>query len=157
MIGPPVDRDRTPVRRVLRDLGYFGHFLHQHRGGMSGQQHVLVALLKNGSTMNQRDLQQFSRIASGSISELLAKLEAEGLVTRLRSQTDRRQLTITLTPEGTERALEVVREWDRFDARAFACLTEDEVAELADTLDRLAAHWRELDTIKKGEASCAKS
>lgn len=150
----PEDREQTPVRRVLRDFGYFGYFLHQHRGGRSGKQHLLVLLLKRGSTMTQRELQESSRIASASVSELLAKLEAEGLVTRLRSETDRRQLTITLTPAGAERAREVVRAWRRFDEQALACLDEWEAAELADTLDRVAAHWMELDQRKKGEAAC---
>lgn len=157
MIGPPDEREQTPVRRILRDLGYFGCFLHQHRGGRSGKQHLLVALYKSGSMMTQRDLQFFSRIASGSLSELLAKLEAEGLITRLRSEADRRQLTITLTPAGEARAREVLRSWDEFDETAMACLEDDEVAQLADTLDRLADHWQRLEEERKGEAACGKN
>lgn len=107
--------------------------------------------------MTQRDLQFFSRIASGSLSELLAKLEAEGLITRLRSEADRRQLTITLTPAGEARAREVLRSWDEFDETAMACLEDDEVAQLADTLDRLADHWQRLEEERKGEAACGKN
>lgn len=157
MICPPDEREQTPVRRILRDLGYFGYFLHQHRGGRSGKQHLLVALYKSGSMMTQRDLQFFSRIASGSLSELLAKLEAEGLITRLRSEADRRQLTITLTPAGEARAREVLRSWDEFDETAMACLEDDEVSQLADTLDRLADHWQRLEEERKGEAACGKN
>lgn len=151
--------DGTVEQRILHDLGYFGYFLHLHHGGRSGKQHVLARLLEAGGTMAQRALQESSPIASASLSELLAKLEGEGLVTRLRSQTDRRQQTIALTEAGRARAREVVEERRAFERRALACLTEDEVDDLADKLDRLAAHWRELGAehaTKKGEAACNK-
>ena len=157
----PSDADtERPGRRILHDLGYFGYFLHLHRGGRSGKQHVLVRLLKSGGTMAQRDLQETSPITSASLSEILAKLEGEGLVTRLRSETDRRQQTIALTSAGEARAREVVATRKAFDERALACLTDDEVADLADKLDRLAAHWHDLEVEqemkKKGEAPCSK-
>lgn len=145
MSRSPSDNETTPVRRVLRDLGFLGSFLRQHRGGRYGQQHVLVALLKRGSSMTQRELQDLSRISSGALSELLAKLEGEELIARERAEADRRQLTITLTQAGEERAREAVRAWERFDGQAFSCLEEGEVEALADTLDRIAGHWRELE------------
>ena len=66
------------ARRVLHNLGYFGHFLHIHAGGRSGQQHILVKLYKSGNHMTQRELQEQSCISSASLSEVLAKLEGEG-------------------------------------------------------------------------------
>ncbi|WP_455137840.1 MarR family winged helix-turn-helix transcriptional regulator [Thermophilibacter sp.] len=151
--------DPSVEQRILHDLGYFGFFLHLHRGGRSGKQPVLVRLLAAGGTMPQRELQESLPITSASLSELLAKLEAEGLVTRLRSRTDRRQQTIALTEAGRARAREAVEGRRAFERRALACLTEEEVADLADKLDRLAAHWRALEaehTTKKGEAACNK-
>ena len=92
--------------RIMRSFGYFGYYLHQHWGGRNGKQHILVELLAHGNQMTQRDLQEASCITSASLSEVIAKLEAEGLLARERSETDRRQLTVTLTPEGERRAHE---------------------------------------------------
>lgn len=103
--------------RIMRSFGYFGYYLHQHWGGRNGKQHILVELLAHGNQMTQRDLQEASCITSASLSEVIAKLEAEGLLARERSETDRRQLTVTLTPEGERRAHEVVRTRAEFDAR----------------------------------------
>ena len=137
--------------RIMRNFGYFGYYLHVHWGGRNGKQHILVELLANGSQMTQRDLQEASCITSASLSEVIAKLEAEGLVTRERSATDRRQLTVTLTPEGEGRAREVVRTRAEFEARAFDCLEPAERERLANTLDRVAARWLELEAREKGE------
>ena len=77
--------------QILRKLGYFGYYLHTHWGGRNGKQHILVELLAHDGRMTQRDLQEASCITSASLSEVVAKLEAEGLILRERSETDRRE------------------------------------------------------------------
>ncbi|MDM8271161.1 MarR family winged helix-turn-helix transcriptional regulator [Thermophilibacter provencensis] len=147
------EKGDTPSRetRIMRNFGYFGYYLHMHWGGRNGKQHILVELLAHDGEMTQRDLQEASCITSASLSEVIAKLEAEGLVSRERSETDRRQLTVTLTPEGEHKAREVVRTRAEFEERAFDCLTEDEKSELVDVLDRIAANWAQLEKDKKGD------
>ena len=137
--------------RILRKLGYFGYYLHQHWGGRNGKQHILVELLAHEGRMTQRDLQEASCITSASLSEVIAKLEAEGLVERERSETDRRQLTVTLTKPGTERAREVLRTREEFERLAFDCLSPEETTQLASTLDRVAARWMEIEAEKRGD------
>ena len=132
-------------RHVLHDLGFFGHFLHIHAGGRSGQQHILVKLRKSGGHMTQRDLQEAAGISSASISEVLAKLECAGLIERTRSDEDRRQLDIALTAEGTSRAEDLIGERKAFEEQCLACFDEREQRELATLLDRLAEHWRDLE------------
>ena len=146
----------TPLR-IVRNLGFFGYFLHVHWGGRNGKQHVLTELLAHGSQMTQRALQEASCITSASLSEVISKLEREGLVARERSERDGRQLTVTLTEAGGERAAEVLRTRDEFNARAFSCLTDAETEELAGLLDRLAEHWKKIEEEKRGEAACSKS
>lgn len=138
-------------RHVLHDLGFFGHYLHMHAGGRSGQQHILVKLHKSGGHMTQRDLQEAAGISSASISEVLAKLETAGFIERTRSDEDRRQLDIALTAEGASRAEELIEHRKAFESQCLACLDESEQRELASLLDRLATHWRGLE----GEEACA--
>ena len=147
------DKGEAPSRetRIMRNFGYFGYYLHMHWGGRNGKQHILVELLAHDGEMTQRDLQEASCITSASLSEVIAKLEAEELVTRERSETDRRQLTVTLTPEGEHKAREVIRTRAEFERLAFECLSEDEKDELVSMLDRLAASWMELEKDKKGD------
>ena len=137
--------------RIMRNFGYFGYYLHQHWGGRNGKQHILVEPLAHGNQMTQRDLQEASCITSASLSEVIAKLEAEGLLAREPwPEADRRQLTVTLTPEGELRAHEVVRTRAEFEVRAFSCLSDAERNELLGLLDRLAEHWAQIERDKKG-------
>ena len=138
-------------RHVLHDLGFFGHYLHLHAGGRSGQQHILVKLHKSGGHMTQRDLQEAAGISSASISEVVAKLECAGLVAKTRSDEDRRQMEIALTEAGDARAQELIGRRRKFEAQCLACLTEEEQQQLVTLLDRLAEHWRGLE----GEGACA--
>lgn len=142
----------TTVRRLLQNLGYFGHFLHVHAGGRSGKQHILTAIYQNGGNIAQSELAKQSCVSTASLSEVIAKLEAGGFISRVRSATDGRQLDIQLTPAGTDKARELVAAKLAFENEAFACLDEEERAELLDMLDRIAANWRAIDAREREEA-----
>ena len=141
----------TTEMRIMRNFGYFGYYLHVHWGGRNGKQHILVELLAHDGQMTQRELQEASCITSASLSEVIAKLEAEGLVERERSETDRRQLTVTLTESGTQRARDVLATRERFERVAFDCLEPEERERLLGLLDRVAARWEELEAQKRAE------
>ena len=131
--------------KVLYDLGFFGHYLHVHAGGRSGKQHVLAKLHMAGGQLSQRELQERSHISSAALSEVLSKLECEGLVIRSRSDEDRRQMDISLTDEGTKQAIMRKREFEAFEAECLSCLSDEEQVQLLGMLDRLVEHWRGLD------------
>lgn len=138
-------------RHVLYNLGFFGHYLHMHAGGRSGQQHVLVKLFKSEGHLTQRELQESAGISSASVSEVLAKLECAGLIARQRSNEDRRQMDIKLTDAGRARAEDYIEEHRHFEARCLACLSTKEQEQLVAMLDRLVEHWKALE----GKEGCA--
>lgn len=152
-----IEGQRDPELSILRKLGYFGYYLHVHWGGRNGKQHILIELLAHDGQMTQRDLQEASCITSASLSEVVAKLEAEGLVTRERSEADRRQLSVTLTEAGTGRARELLESRLDFERRAFDCLAPEEREHLLETLDRVAERWEQIEEEKRGEAACSRS
>lgn len=129
----------------MRDLGYFGHFLHLHAGGRSGKRHMLERILREGGTVSQRELQDTVPISSAAVSEVLAKLESEGLITRRRSESDKRQLDVTLTAEGEVEAQVCAEKRAKFETEALSVLTEDERCQLLGMLDRLMGHWQSIE------------
>lgn len=150
-INKELERAAASVeRRILHGFGYFGHYLHQHAGGRGGKQHVLVKLLRNEGHLTQRALQESTNISSAALSEVLAKLECEGLVRRTRSAQDKRQLDISLTPEGQHVALAFARRRVEFERQAFEPLSSEERAQLADTLARLVQHWKRIEEQERG-------
>lgn len=145
-MGTRTDAAAPTERRILHDLGFFGHFLHVHLGGRSGKQHMLATLYGSGGQLSQRELQDHAGISAAALSEVLSKLEAEGLVTRERSDEDRRQMDIALTSQGRERAVALKEEFEAFETDCVSCLTEEEQAELLRLLDCMAEHWRNMET-----------
>ena len=70
-------------RAIMIGLRACGHFLHFNMGGKAGRKRVLATLLREGE-ISQRTLQDLLDIQSGSLSEILAKIEADGLLEKVR-------------------------------------------------------------------------
>ena len=103
-----------------------------------GQRSVLALLAAWGET-DQRTLQQTLEIQPGSVSELLAKLEGKGFITKTRSEADRRMVTIALTEQGKAAARALPD--DKPDL--YAALTPEEQETLKSLLKKLLESWRE--------------
>lgn len=142
--------------RILNDLGFIGHFLFVHAGGRSGKQRVLSHLYTSGGRRTQRQLVDHAGISPAALSEVLAKLEAEGLITRTRSEQDKRQLDVILTTEGAKRAEKVIEWQQAFLREAFEPFEPREREQLAAQLDRLASHWDYIETNNVIEKKIAK-
>ncbi|MFC5722367.1 MarR family winged helix-turn-helix transcriptional regulator [Streptomyces gamaensis] len=110
-------------RTVLKDLG------------LTYPQYLVMMALWEHTELPVKRLGELLRLDSGTLSPLLKRLEAAGLVHRERSAQDERSVLVRLTPAGselrTEAALVPVRiiSATGLDAR--------EAAELRATIDRL--------------------
>ncbi|MCH3967993.1 MAG: MarR family transcriptional regulator [Atopobiaceae bacterium] len=136
---------RTREEKLLSELGYCGHYLHFYGGGRSGRTHILTMLLRNDGQMDQRRIQETFQLKAGSLSEVLAKLERDGLISRDRSPQDRRQLVVSLTERGHAEACEEKYVHERFKRECFTCLTPDEQDELLTMLEKVHDRWESLD------------
>ena len=133
------------TQELLHDLGFFGHYLHMHAGGRGGKQFVLTTLHKNGGQLTQRELLEHANISPAALSEVVAKLECEGLISREPYEHDRRQLLIELTAKGQKSAERMRKEREAFEREAFACLLPEERQQLEKTLGKLKDHWKQLE------------
>lgn len=115
-------------RVVLRDTGLtYSQYL------------VLLVLWEHGGT-TVKGLGEALRLDSGTLSPLLKRLEAAGLVERVRSPLDERSVTVSLTPAGDalrHRACEV--------PLRVAASTGLSLAEMDDLRERLNDLTRALD------------
>ncbi|MDX3711397.1 MarR family transcriptional regulator [Streptomyces europaeiscabiei] len=110
-------------RVVLKDLG------------ITYPQYLVMLVLWEQGELPVKKLGEHLRLDSGTLSPLLKRLEAAGLVRRERSARDERSVVVRPTGEGTalrERALAVPR-------RIVSATTFDidEIRDLRDRLDRL--------------------
>lgn len=140
------NEDDRLAKHILNNLGFFGHYLHFHGGGVSGKAPIVCLLAKqeNGE-MSQQELGMHFDLKPGSLSEILSKLECAGIIERSRNPKDRRQLTIRLTEIGWEKARIDQAARIRFRERAFSALNHDEREQLAEMLEKIRVTWEELD------------
>lgn len=132
------------AERILRGLGYCGHYLHFHGGGRSGREPILCKLHRAGGSMSQLELGGQFELKAGSLSEILAKIEAAGLIERTRDPRDRRALTVRLTEAGMQEAQRAIEARRAFREQAFSNLTDEEQDELIALLEKIRNRWEEL-------------
>ncbi|MFE2537321.1 MarR family winged helix-turn-helix transcriptional regulator [Streptomyces sp. NPDC059371] len=103
--------------------------------GLTYPQYLVMLVLWEHGELPVKKVGEHLRLDSGTLSPLLKRLEAAGLVRRERSARDERSVRVALTEEGSalrERALDVPR---RIAAATGADL--EEIRELRARLDRL--------------------
>jgi DNA-binding MarR family transcriptional regulator len=76
--------------------------------GLTHPQYLVMLALWGESPLSVREIGALLQLDSPTLSPLLKRLEASGLVTRTRSRADERQVDIALTPKGLELRSEAV-------------------------------------------------
>ena len=109
-------------------------------GGKAGRKRVLATLLREGE-ISQRTLQDLLDIQSGSLSEILAKIEADGLLEKVKCGSDRRGYILRLTESGQALAKQVTACHEARVDKLLGCLSDDEQLALLAMLDKLTLHW----------------
>lgn len=100
---------------------------------------VLVVLATAGGELGLRTLRLRLRTSKANATEVVDTLEARRLVARRRLPTDRRTVSVLLTPLGRELVDRIFPEHTERVATAFAVLDEDEKRSLAEICRKLAA------------------
>ena len=118
-----------------------GRLLSHCLGKRRGQGRILRTLCQQGE-MPQKELQDLLGVQAGSMSEIAAKLEDKGLIVRVRSEEDRRKVSLSITEQGRN----WVAQWDEEHillrrAELFSVLTPEEQGALEGLLNKLSADW----------------
>ncbi|MFF5567164.1 MarR family winged helix-turn-helix transcriptional regulator [Streptomyces sp. NPDC012623] len=108
--------------------------------GLTYPQYLVMLVLWERGPLPVKDLGEALRLDSGTLSPLLKRLEAAGLLRRERSTRDERSVHIHLTDEGT-----ALRERARTVPRRIAAATGCDLQEINDLRARLDALTRRLD------------
>ena len=142
---PPRRPDPRFLRQRLEDadladlIDMAGRMLRRRpQGGPAQGQALILSILLGREALSQRELQQLLGIQPGSLSELLSKLEAKGLITRQKAE-DRRGNLLRITDAGREAAAANLT--DGAGADPFASLTAEQQDALAASLRTLLTAW----------------
>lgn len=103
-----------------------------------------LEVLAENDNVSSRELAELLDIRPSSLTELLSRLESEGLVARTPDENDRRVSRVSLTDKGREQADKLKAEHEQRKARASACFSDDEAALFCDLCGRLGEHLQAL-------------
>jgi DNA-binding MarR family transcriptional regulator len=111
---------------------------------------LLLALQGNetygtGGGLQPSELSELQGIPRNTVSELLASLEEEGLISRELHGTDRRKFVIRLTPQGRKTLKSKLGTQFREITKCFAALGTQERATLLELLTRLTQSLSEMN------------
>lgn len=127
---------------LLQYIKKSGHFLHHRKGKKIGQYRILVILYHRGS-MHQTDLQHELKIQSGSMSEIVLKLENAGWISRRKDPMDKRKMLLELSENGKIKVLEILEDNEREEKMLLDVLSDEEVALLGQLMEKLLSSWEE--------------
>jgi DNA-binding MarR family transcriptional regulator len=120
--------------------------LRQEAGaGLTPSQLSAMAVIDNHGPLTLGALAEHERVAPPSITKVVAKLEADGLVTRTADPTDRRVARVATTPAGAELIAESRRRKNAWLAERIHELDDDQ-------RERLAAALEVLDQLTTAES-----
>jgi DNA-binding MarR family transcriptional regulator len=139
-LGETAARLRLAVTRLARRLRQ------ESTTGHTPSQLSALAVVVNHGPLTLGALADHERVAPPSITKLVTKLEADGLVARTPDPTDGRVTHVTATKAGTDLIAETRRRKTTWLAARLRDLPAEEQARIADALDVLE-HLTQQDSL----------
>ena len=94
--------------------------------------------------VSSRELCEFLDLRPSSLSEMLARAEADGLLARTADEADRRVQRVSLSEKGLRAVTDMENARGRDAQKKTACLTEEEKAQFVSLCNRLSEHIERL-------------
>lgn len=131
------------MRRIVHEVS--GEIERQFDScGLTNAQWLPLYKLHLGSASTVAELARECQLDTGGMTRLLDRLEAKGLVRRVRSSADRRVVNLELTDEGHDAARAVPAVLCRVQNAALRGFTPEEWQQLRDLLERMLRNAQDL-------------
>jgi len=137
----PEDSIGLMMRQILSSLAQ-GVEQQLVNSALTHAQWMPVLKLHLGHANTVAELARECHLDAGAMTRMLDRLEAKGLCTRNRSETDRRVVNIALTPSGSQAAMEIPAVLCQVLNSHLSGLSADEFATLKSLLLRVLANTR---------------
>jgi len=121
----------------MAQLAVYEDFLSDAPRGLTPGPAGILVLVDANPEMTQQRLCEVLHVDKSTFALMLNRLEARGLVRRIRSNVDRRQKTLRLTTKGAATLRAIVAHVKRHEQRVFANLSVAERQSLAALLKKI--------------------
>lgn len=138
------------MKRILACMGAEVDNAFEPRG-LTNAQWIPLFKLHRGEASTVAELARECQLDTGAMTRLLDRLEAKGLVTRVRSSEDRRVVNLELTKEGRQAAREIPAVLCKVQNAFLQGLSVAEWQQLRDLLARVLANGQALQDPSQGK------
>jgi DNA-binding MarR family transcriptional regulator len=138
------------MKRILACMGAEVDQAFEPRG-LTNAQWIPLFKLHRGEASTVAELARECQLDTGAMTRLLDRLEAKGLVTRVRSSEDRRVVNLELTKEGRQAAREIPAVLCKVQNAFLQGLTVTEWQQLKELLARVLANGQALQDPSQGK------
>ena len=132
-----MDDSLIALRRILRATELYARDL-AHAVGLTPAQLRVLQIVDEKESVTPKALATQMGVSQATVSALVDKLVAQGLVERVPSEHDRRQTNVTVTKDGHARLEDAPDALQQRYVRKFLELADWEQAQLVSTLERVA-------------------
>lgn len=132
------DQSLIAIRRIFRATELYGRELARAAGLTAVQIRVLQIVEENGHATS-KEISRRMGVAQATMTSLIDRLAAKGMVERRRSEADRRQTNIFITEAGQAAVKKAPDPLQQRYVKQFAALEEWEQAMIVAALERVAS------------------
>ncbi|MDK3074589.1 MarR family transcriptional regulator [Sedimentitalea sp. JM2-8] len=133
-----IDSCLIALRRILRATEIYGRELAQ-AAGLTAVQFRVLQVVSERADCTAKDISRQMGISQATVTSLVDKLVGQGMVSRQKSDTDRRQTHIVMTGQGRDAVAAAPDALQQQFARRFEALSDWEQSMLVASLERVAA------------------
>lgn len=108
--------------------------------GLTGAQWRPIVLLDTGKANTAAQLAEFIGVDTGAMTRTLNRLEAKGLITRQRSEKDRRVVELALTEKSANLRVEIIKTIEDTLNQFFSCFSQEEFNTYTELNKKLIRH-----------------
>lgn len=133
-----VDTCLIAIRRILRATELYGRELKQ-TSGITAVQFRVLQIISERSHATAKEISVRMRVSQATVTSLVDKLVRQDMVVREKSEQDRRQTNIHITPKGRRTLDEAPDPLQQRFVRKFDAMEDWEQSMLVSSLERVAA------------------
>ncbi len=143
-MNAPLASNKRRLKMWIRLLGvtraaesHLREFLRVNHGTTLPRFDVMAALYRRRDSVTMSELSRMLLVSNGNATAVVDRLEKDGLVNRVNSESDRRTVFVSLTAEGTKQFETLAIDHEREVNKLFAGLSDDDIDLLTIILKRM--------------------
>lgn len=126
------------LRRIIRAIDLRSRELHKQIG-LTGPQLLILHKVGKHDGVMVREIAEEINLSSATVTSILDRMEASGLVKRIRSTEDKRKVGVFLTEQGTGALKTAPMPFQEHFTNRFNGMKEWEQSQMVATLQRIAS------------------